>query len=81
MPEMLSIGTVPMPRKPEVDAMGKALILVAARFPCDIIEMIDLLSPNRSEFIRDATHEKIAKEMQDGQGSRSGRGAKASPKG
>lgn len=78
---MLFTGTVPMPRKPEIDPHKKAAEIIAVRFAVDIIQMIDLLSDNRSEFIRAASYEKIAREMDDGQGSRSGRGTTSSPKG
>jgi len=53
-----------MSRKPEIDPFGNASPVVAIRFARDIIHMLDLLTDNRSEFVREATTEKIAKEME-----------------
>jgi hypothetical protein len=53
-----------MPRHPEIDQKGKAAVVVAVRFASDIIEMLDLLTKNRSKFVREATWEKINKEME-----------------
>lgn len=52
-----------MPRRPEIDPHGKPSVVVAVRFASDIIEMLDLLTHNRSQFVREATEEKIEKEM------------------
>lgn len=52
-----------MSRKPEIDKDGKAAVIVAVRFASDIIEMLDLLTDNRSKFVREATWEKIDREM------------------
>ena len=52
-------------RKSEIDANGSAGVVIAIRFAKDIIEMLDLLTDNRSKFVRDATYEKISKEMGD----------------
>jgi hypothetical protein len=56
-----------MSRNPEVDPHGKPAVIVSIRFASDIIQMLDLLADNRSKFVRDATYEKIAREMEDGQ--------------
>ncbi len=53
-----------MSRKPEIDAKGKAAVVVAVRFAHDIIEMLDLIASNRSKFVREATWEKIDREME-----------------
>ena len=52
-----------MSRRPEIDRKGKAAVVIAVRFASDIIEMLDLLTANRSKFVREATWEKIDKEM------------------
>lgn len=52
-----------MSRRPEIDCKGIPALIVAVRFSSDIIEMLDLLTDNRSKFIRDATWEKIDREM------------------
>lgn len=52
-----------MSRQPEIDHKGIPAVIVAVRFASDIIEMLDLLTDNRSKFIRDATWEKIDKEV------------------
>ncbi len=52
-----------MSRKPEINAKGGAAVVVAVRFASDIIEMLDILTENRSKFIREATWEKIDREM------------------
>ncbi len=58
-----------MTRKPEIDISGKkAAIVVSVRFSSDIIEMLDLLTKNRSKFVRDATWEKISREMENEKG-------------
>lgn len=60
----LSIPTVAiMPRRPEIDK--KAAAVVTVRFASDIIELLDLITENRSKFVRDATWEKINRKMQD----------------
>jgi hypothetical protein len=53
-----------MARKPEIDRGGKAAIIVTVRLAGDIIEMLDLLTDNRSKFLRDAAWEKINREME-----------------
>lgn len=53
-----------MSRRAEIDRKGKPAVVVAIRFAGDIIEMLDLLTENRSKFVRDATWEKIDKEME-----------------
>ena len=55
-----------MPRRPEIG--DKAASVVAIRFAGDIIELLDLLTNNRSKFVRDATWEKIDREMTKGDG-------------
>ncbi len=55
---------IPMPRQPEIDRDGKPAVVVAVRFACNIIEMLDLLTDNRSRFVREATWEKISREME-----------------
>lgn len=57
-----------MSRRPEIDQKGKPAAVVAVRFASDILEMLDLLTDNRSEFVRDATWEKIDKEMSKNEG-------------
>lgn len=52
-----------MSRRPEIDSKGEPAVVVAVRFASDIIEMLDLLTDNRSKFVRDATWEKIDREM------------------
>lgn len=52
-----------MSKRPEIDPNGQAAVVVAVRFASDIIEMLDLLTPNRSKFVRDATWEKIDREV------------------
>ncbi len=52
-----------MPRHPEVD--DEAAIPVTVRFAKDIIEMLDLMTDNRSKFIREATWDKIKSRMQE----------------
>lgn len=52
-----------MPRPPRIDKNGNAAVVVAVRFASDIIEMLDILTENRSEFVRDATWEKIDRGM------------------
>ncbi len=52
-----------MSRRPEIDRKGIAAVIVAVRFASEIIEMLDLLTDNRSKFVRDATWEKIDREM------------------
>ncbi len=52
-----------MSRRPEIDRRGDPAVVVAVRFASDIIEMLDLLTSNRSKFVRDATWEKIDREM------------------
>lgn len=51
-----------MPRKREID-QAKAGTIVTIRLASDIIEILDLLTDNRSKFIREATWEKIDREM------------------
>ncbi len=55
---------ITMSRRPEIDPHGKPSVVVAVRYASDIIEMLDILAKNRSKFIRDATMEKITKEME-----------------
>lgn len=55
-----------MSPKPEIDPHGKPAVVVAVRFASDIIQILDLLAENRSKFIRDATYEKIDREIQSG---------------
>lgn len=52
-----------MGRKPKIDPQGKPAEVIAIRFAKDMVEMLDLLTENRSEFIREATYEKIDREM------------------
>lgn len=52
-----------MPRHPEIDKNGNAAVVVSVRFAADIIEMLDILTKNRSEYVRQATWEKINSEM------------------
>ncbi len=58
-----------MSRKPEIDVKGKPAIVVAVRFTEDVIELLDLMTNNRSKFVRDATWEKIDREMESGKKS------------
>ena len=53
-----------MARPPKIDRGGKAAVVVAVRFSRDIIQLLDLIASNRSKFVRDATWEKINKEME-----------------
>lgn len=53
-----------MPRPPKIDPNGKAAPVVAVRFAPDIVEMLDLLTKNRSQYVRIATWEKINKDME-----------------
>lgn len=53
-----------MAPKPEIDKTGKAAVVVAVRFASDILEMLNLITENRSKFVRDATWEKIDREME-----------------
>lgn len=52
-----------MSRRPAIDLTGKPSVIIAVRFASDIIEMLDLMTHNRSKFVRDATWEKIDREM------------------
>lgn len=54
-----------MPRKREIDLRnnGCAGVVVTVRLAKDIIEMLDLHTDNRSEYIREATYEKLEKDM------------------
>ncbi len=61
-----------MPRRPEIDPDGKPGIVVTVRLACDVIEMLDLLTNNRSKFLRDATWEKINREMEKKSGQKGG---------
>ena len=51
-----------MSRRREIDKT-KAGTIVTIRLASDIIEMIDLMTDNRSKFVREATWEKIDREM------------------
>lgn len=53
-----------MTRRLEIDVRGKPGVVVTIRFAREIIEMLDIISNNRSKFVRDATWEKINREME-----------------
>ena len=53
-----------MVRKAEIDPSGECAEIVSIRFARDIIKILDLLSDNRSEYVRDATYEKIRRDME-----------------
>lgn len=52
-----------MSRKPEISK--KPGVVISTRFDKDVIEMMDLLTNNRSKYVREAAWEKISKEMED----------------
>lgn len=52
-----------MGRKPEITKEKRAPV-VAVRFDPDVIEIVDMLSDNRSKFVREGTYEKIEREME-----------------
>ncbi len=60
----IPIAVIQMPRKPEIDKVAAAVVTV--RFAKDIIELLDLLTDNRSKFVREATWEKIDRKMKEG---------------
>jgi hypothetical protein len=53
-----------MAKKPQIDKGGKAAVIVCVRFSENIVELLDLLTENRSKFVREATYDKISKEME-----------------
>lgn len=52
-----------MSRKPEI--AKKPGVVISTRFDEDVVEMMDLLTDNRSKYVRDAAWEKISKEMEE----------------
>ena len=52
-----------MPRKREIDPKGNSVI-ITVRFSGDILGMLNIITKNRSQFVRDATWEKIGREME-----------------
>ncbi len=52
-----------MSRNPEIDKK-KPAVVVSVRLASDVIALLDLMTDNRSRFMRDATREKINKEME-----------------
>lgn len=53
-----------MVKKPEIDKNGEAAVVITVRFSKDIIKMLDLITTNRSKFMREATYEKLSREME-----------------
>lgn len=52
-----------MARKRKI-AKDSNAIPISVRFDKEKVELLDLLTDNRSEFIRDATWDKISKKME-----------------
>ncbi len=51
-----------MSRKPEI--AKKPGVVISTRFDEDVVEMMDLLTDNRSQYVRDAAWDKINKDME-----------------